>query len=151
MIKLFPWNLWFIPLMNSLLYTLLIKPLCFPVIEIRSSVMNWTYSWTLVYSIQVKPAPKVFLHTTAVSQFMRFDSLGHGSAISSWVSNGSLIFSVCSDRNERAERQSRKGFARVSFQSIAQSLPFKNLLRTLRLLSAKRLRVWSAINHILFL
>ena len=87
MIKLFPWNLWFIPLMNSLLYTLLIKPLRFPIIEIRSSVINGTCSWTLVYSIQVRPKPKVFLHSTAVSQFRRFDSLGHGSAISSWVSN----------------------------------------------------------------
>ena len=47
------------PLDNSFnetntLYTFLIRPLCFPVIKIRSSVINWTYSQTHVFSLLVK-------------------------------------------------------------------------------------------------
>ena len=41
------------------LYTFIIKPLCFPVIKIRLSAINWTYSQTHVYSFQVKPQPEV--------------------------------------------------------------------------------------------
>ena len=35
-----------------LLYTLLIKPLRFPLIKVISPVINWTYSWTHVILIQ---------------------------------------------------------------------------------------------------
>ena len=58
------------------LYTFLIKPLCFPVIKIRSSVNNWTDSRTHVYSIQVKQQPEVAVTYSRQQQLSLGKKLG---------------------------------------------------------------------------